>query len=171
MESIRVLDAWRPTEAPVTCGTLCRSANHLRMVVDQFDVENNPRYKPRDGLTFCNIFAWDVSRALACEIPHWWFGDEQDANQTHTWLAGGNGQRHGWSQVDEFAAQRLAREGRPVVASWKNPNPKKPGHIALLLPSPEGLGIRIAQAGTRNLFDRPVKDGFGDLPYLLFAHR
>lgn len=29
------------------------------------------RYAPRDGLTFCNIYAWDMSRILGREIPHW----------------------------------------------------------------------------------------------------
>ena len=36
-------------------------------IIDGFDVENNSKYLPSGGYTYCNIFAQDV--ADACDTP------------------------------------------------------------------------------------------------------
>src|SRR5437016_3818100 len=40
-------------------------------LINQFAVGFNPRYLPVHGNTYCNIFAWAVSRAMGAELPHW----------------------------------------------------------------------------------------------------
>jgi len=46
-----------------------RTPEAYNLLIDQFMVETNPRYKPRNGATFCNIYAWDVSVAMGVELP------------------------------------------------------------------------------------------------------
>ena len=60
---------WVASSAALTCGTLCRSPEHLRQVLAQFDLSDS-RYAADKTGTKCNIYAWDASRALSCELPH-----------------------------------------------------------------------------------------------------
>ena len=104
------VDAWLPTSFISTSTVGNRSAAALNNVIRQFDVENAERYRPwRNGSTYCNIFVWDVTRALGCEIPHYVdreSGDaryypnikgayELDANGVCDWLRR-RGAEHGW---------------------------------------------------------------------------
>lgn len=162
-------DPWMPVQPKVTCGSLCRSPVHLRQVVQQFDVVNNPRYRARPGATYCNIFLWDVTRALSVEVPHWWLGQEYTANQIAGWLLEYS-DRFGWRKVAPKEAEERARAGFPTVAVWRNPNRAKPGHLALLVPSGAGEGIRIAQAGASNFEDGPVERGFGQFQPAFWTH-
>jgi peptidoglycan hydrolase-like protein with peptidoglycan-binding domain len=147
-------------------------------VINQFAVGNNPRYTPRDSSgdgirdTFCNIFVWDVTRAMGAEIPHWvdskgnptgvGKGRELSANGTVDWLHQ-NGNRHGWKKVSAQEAQRLANQGHPAVAVWKNPGGI--GHVAVVRPGEvTSKGPAIAQAGARNFNSGHVKDSFGNAP-------
>jgi hypothetical protein len=81
-------------------------------------------------------------------------------------------------------AQRLANEGYLVVASYANPNRKKPGHIAVVRPSTKSdrllaeEGPDVTQAGRHNYQRTSVKNGFkshagawkrGEIHY--FAHK
>src|SRR5438067_1564270 len=73
-DGVHVPQPWKPTSPPLTNGSDNRSAANYAAVVKQFDVANNGRYTPNQqgkGETYCNIFLWDVTRALACEVPHW----------------------------------------------------------------------------------------------------
>jgi len=156
-----------PVDAPIRNGPHERSPDALRAVLAQFDVEANPRYRVRDtsgdGVedTFCNIFVWDATRALGCELDHYdENGRERSANGLALWLET-CGPYQDWLQVDASTAGACAARGRPVVAVWRNPG-KGPGHVAVLLP-PHGAQLRIAQAGRSNLFDVPIVRGFGRL--------
>lgn len=40
-------------------------------IIDGFDVENNSKYQPRNGTTYCNIFAQDVAKACDTPPSHW----------------------------------------------------------------------------------------------------
>lgn len=62
---------WLSVDAPLKNGPGNRSPELLRAVARQFEVERNPRYARSVGATWCNIFLWDVTAALRCEIPHW----------------------------------------------------------------------------------------------------
>ncbi|MDD4074827.1 MAG: hypothetical protein PHC80_01915 [Eubacteriales bacterium] len=142
-----------------------RSAALYRAVVDQFNVENNARYQPRDGSTYCNIFQWDVTKAMGAEIPHHTNAntgapttkDDPDvrymnANRISDWL-NSLGEKYGWYEVSAEQAQRLANQGHPAVTIWKN-NSGGHGHCQVVVPSEDGTydpvkGVAIAQAGRR----------------------
>ncbi len=142
-----------------------RSASSYRKVIDQLDVENNPRYAPRNGSTYCNIFQWDVTKAMGAEIPHYTNAntgaptskDDPDvrhmnANRISGWL-NEHGERYGWYEVSAEQAQRLANQGHPAVTIWKN-NSGGHGHCQVVCPSQNGdydpvRGVTIAQAGRR----------------------
>ncbi|HEX8825812.1 MAG TPA: peptidoglycan-binding protein [Archangium sp.] len=164
--------AWIPVDAPVRGNPSNRNAHTYNEVLNQFAVGNNPRYTPRGGNTYCNIFVWDATRAMGAEIPHWvdgagnptgvGKGRELNANATVDWLHQ-NGARHGYRQVSAAEAQQLANQGHPAVAVWKNPGGI--GHVAMVRPGEvTGQGPAIAQAGSKNFNNGHVKDSFGSRP-------
>ena len=61
-----------PTTPPVQSDASNRSVAIYNNVINQFAVGVNPRYQPSTNATYCNIFAWDVTRAMNAEIPHWY---------------------------------------------------------------------------------------------------
>jgi hypothetical protein len=68
--------------------------------------------------------------------------------------------------ISPFEAQSLANSGQVVAAVFLNPNPRKPGHIALVRPAdkPESLiqteGPQIIQAGGINYTSTSIRTGF-----------
>ncbi len=155
-----------------------RNAATYRAVMNQFNVENNERYrvnKNGTGDTYCNIFVWDVTRAMGAEIPH--FVDasgnpvaasgqgitETNANSVNDWL-NTHGARYGWQKVSAEQAQYYANSGMPAVTSWKNPSGH--GHLQMVSPSKTGTydpqnGVAIAQAGRLLINDGYIVDSYG----------
>ena len=93
------------------------------------------------------------------------------ANAQHDWLPSDGGKANGWSPVkDGIAAQDLANRGALVVAVFKNPDPKKSGHIAIIRPSTKGdaeikaEGPQVTQAGGTNMTSGTLQRGFGNHP-------
>jgi len=175
-------EAWKPTN-PQICGRPGeRSAERLDQVLDQFAVESAERYRAhrRTGSdTYCNIYVWDATSALGCEIPHYVdaatgaprsYPDvagavELGANSLHDWLVS-SGQTYGWREVSAAEAQALADQGYPAVTAWRNPNPARAGHVQMVRPSREGgydpaRGVAVAQAGARNSRYTYTSDVFG----------
>lgn len=157
----------KPINAPTTNNAGNRSVNAYNSVIDQFDVERNPRYAQRNGNTYCNIFVSDVTRAMGAEIPHWWNGREMDANATCDWLKN-NGGQYGWKPVTAQEAQAIANEGKPVVATWKNQGGI--GHVGIVRPGEIKNGPALAQAGSKNVNKAHVKDTFGNAEVVYYAH-
>jgi hypothetical protein len=97
------------------------------------------------------------------------------ANAQMHWLTQ-QGAQSGWQTVaDEHAAQTLANQGVFVIASYENPDPHKPGHIAILRPSVKSAaelaadGPQITQAGGHNYISTTLLNGFrGRRPHVLF---
>ena len=163
--------AWIPIDAPLQNQPGQRDPHRYDQVLNQFGVGSNPRYRPRGGNTYCNIFVWDATRAMGAEIPHWvdqrgrparvgapgaW---EMDANDTDRWL-NNQGAAAGWRKVSASEAQRHANSGAPAVVSWRNPGGI--GHIGMVRPGAiNARGPALAQAGSRNFNDGHVADGFG----------
>ena len=153
-----------------------RSLLTYRDVLSQFHVEVNPRYAPRQGTTFCNIYVWDCTRALGCEVPHWvgpagqavppGQGTETTANALLPWFIR-RGPAEGWKEVYPQDALVHVQEGRPCVAQYTAP--RGHGHIAMVLPGPNG-SLNVAQAGGKCLFDVPLKTGFGTCTPRFFIH-
>lgn len=172
---------WEPTTAPITSGTEHRNAAALVRVVAQHDVEHHDRYRPGNpGPTWCNIFAWDVTRALGCEVPHWIRSKETNANELVLWLEGHlhnggalQGPDHGWRPCDKPTARARALQGFPTLVTYSNPNPARSGHIAVVMPAgaPSGDDLQIAQAGASCFSYGPLASGFGPaLPLKWWTH-
>lgn len=156
-------NAWE-TASPGLVNTAAQRAPSLyRAVIDQFDVENNARYAVKNGNTYCNIFLWDVTRAMDAEIPHYTDpntgdiletgqgGQAMTANRISDWL-NTHGQRYGWVEATPEQAQMYANSGRPAVTVWKNPPGH--GHVQVVCPAEDGTynaekGVTVAQAGRR----------------------
>lgn len=155
------------------------------IIIDQFDVENNPRYKVRElpnGLgashpgpeTFCNIFAADVTWAMGLPVP--WLIDELgnpqpvssrpkrnwkslSANGMLQWLLE-HGPRYEWREVSAEQSQQNANKGIVTVACI-------PSHIAIVRPGESRVyksrvDPRCAQAGIKNKNNIFITNGFGE---------
>lgn len=88
------------------------------------------------------------------------------ANAQADWLPA-EGREKGWSPVaDGTSAQKLANRGTLVVAVYKNHDPKKSGHIAIIRPSEKSdaaikaEGPEVTQAGGHNHNACSLKEGF-----------
>lgn len=170
------VEPWQPYPFTVFNGEGHRSAQENRKVIQQFKVATNPRYTPRDALTYCNIFAgWDYTCAMGCEIPHWvdvfgnkvpvGNGSELTANKISDWL-NTQGASRGWREVTEFEARRLALEGKPTIVTWKNPFGN--GHQAVVFPNSDTTKTYIAQAGAICFENGLLSRGFGKQENLQF---
>lgn len=168
---------WEYVTAPLTNGSDNRSAQRLVAVIAQFDVEHNPRYQPvkekqPDGSfalrTFCKTLVWDVTRALGCEVPHWFRGKETTANDLEAWFAG-SGRTQGWRQVLGDEAMRLAQQGLPTLPYRRSAT--GPGHIGIVVPAfPTDIGVQVAQAGAVCFSHGSLDRGFGRVPVKFFTH-
>jgi hypothetical protein len=92
------------------------------------------------------------------------------ANAQFEWLRT-DGKQRGWHAVKSpLEAQRLANEGHLVVAAYRNPDPKKSGHVAFVRPSAkrerliESEGPQVIQAGASNYTSTSLKNGFRHHP-------
>ncbi len=91
------------------------------------------------------------------------------ANAQYEWLAGEAGRKEGWLPLgDGAAAQDAANRGDLVVAVYKNHDPKKSGHIALVRPGEKTEadiareGPDVIQAGGTNRTRTSLKKGFAN---------
>lgn len=176
----------------LTSDTSNRSSSLYRAVIDQFNVELNPRYQPNQrgyGDTYCNIFCWDVTSAMGAEVPYLTDRDtgeplseetgnakRMNANSMCEWL-NTYGSRYGWYEVTAEQAQALANQGKPVVTAKSNPTGH--GHMQIVSPSEDGLydperGVALAQAGgkLRNYtYMRNLYSASYEAQVQYFAHR
>jgi hypothetical protein len=91
------------------------------------------------------------------------------ANAQFDWLALDAGKKAGWVALkDAAAAQAAANDCRLVLASLKNPDPNKSGHIAIVRPGNKDAdllakeGPDVMQAGGTNALRTPLRKGFGN---------
>lgn len=136
-------EPWRPIELPVS-DMLLSEDDVVERILDLAHVEEAPRYAPKNHLTFCNILAWDVSRAFRKEVPHWYDpatgnsvfvgkGEEMSANGMQDWLLR-FGIERGWGVSSERKdALKWAQAKYLVLALWKNKTGHS-GHVAIVLP-------------------------------------
>jgi hypothetical protein len=115
----------------------------------------------RIGITYCNIFVWDVTRAMVGPkdaIPHVVKGQEMQVNKLVPWLRD-QGRKKGWHRIDARMAYQMANEGHPTIAIWMNPKEAHHGHVSMVRPgSPQEKGPAIAQAGTWVMDASHLKD-------------
>ncbi len=155
-----------PLVAPITSTPQMRTPEILDAVADQFGVEENPRYLPGDGFTYCNYFTVDFMAAMNAILPHWRFpasgnparpedstrgAREMLVNDLADWLDQ-HGGRYFWTEATAAEAQAWANTGKPALAIWKNAGGH--GHVAPVRPGDVGPvtldGPLVANAGTSN---------------------
>lgn len=160
-------EPWKPVLLRILSNA-SRSPKSYVGACAQFDVAKNPRYVGDVRGTYCNIFVWDCTRALGCEVPHWTsgkvgIGKEMRTPDMRAWL---QDEKNGWKCRTKEDAIASANFGFPTIMSWE---PTEPGigHVAMLLP--DGL---IAQAGRHNLWKATPEEGFGKklAQVLYFSH-
>lgn len=122
-----------------------------REITQRLDPMHNPRYQPRNGNTYCNVFTQDFMRERGVpsrDFPH------ALANDTNDWFHN-QGARHGWRQVSGEEAQSFVNGGGTAVVSRKNPSGH--GHIAPIIEGQtEGGAPRISNVGSRNFAEGPA---------------
>lgn len=153
---VRNRDFGKRVNAPLTNDPGNRTPDTYNQLLDQFNVETNPRYAEREGNTLCNAYVLDVLWAAGTEIPH------MNADGVATWLEQ-QGQAHGWRAVSAAEAQDWANNGYPTVAAYYG-GAIESGHLAMVRPGPydEASGPTISQAGAENLNQTTVVRGFGE---------
>lgn len=169
---------------PLTNLPGARSRAVYSQLINQFAVGNNPRHLPGGGYTYCNIFVWDVSRAMGAEVPHWIdnagniavpgapHAREININGGVIWMHEHGVSGQGWRSVTAQGAQDAANEGLLAIAMWKNPTGGH-GHTAVIRPGPASVGSggpTIAQAGAHNFNSGQVVNGFGHLSPEYYCH-
>ncbi len=181
-EAVTPFSASKPANPTITSQQGNRNPGLYRSVIDQFQVPTNPRYavnKKGNNDTYCNIFLWDVTKAMGTEIPHYVdpvtleakaYPDvsgakELNANGIYDWL-GTKGGDYGWVQVTPEQAQQYANQGLPVVTAWKNTQGGH-GHVQVVSPSNDGQydpsrGVMIAQAGRTLTNYAPITDIYNE---------
>ncbi len=120
--------------------------------------------------THCSQFVAAVADRLAIPLlrpPE--HGVVLLANAQYDWLAADAGKRAGWVALkDGAAAQAAANDGRLVLASLKNPDATRPGHIAVVRPGTKDAGLLaqegpdVMQAGGTNALRISLRKGFGN---------
>ena len=115
-DEVSSTDTWKAVNAPVQSRERRRSAQVLRTVIDQFAVGHNPRYTPESPTKpRAHVFVWDVSRAMSCEVPHFFAGREGSLSQTVDWVRR-EGPVNGWRRLDATTAAAAAEGGELVLA-------------------------------------------------------
>jgi hypothetical protein len=157
---------WRALTAPVKSKPKKRNPRILWTVIDQFAVAKNKRYDAPDG-SRAHVFAWDVSLAMECPIPHHRQGRELSLAQTVDWFRY-EAAAVGWLKVDAEGAVAAADAGQLVYVIPKNPKLKQ---IAIVRPGGAGDdGLpRVASAGLPRGNDLGVAEALGRDP-LYFTH-
>lgn len=152
-----------------------RSPFAILKTLKVLNFENGQRYSPKGNKTFCNIAMWDGTKALGCEIPHYYnpetghktkfgVGKEMSANDIQGWMDS-FGKENGWEKVSGTQAIIDAANGLPVLIVYTNPNYNKSGHVAFFLD-----GNYVIQAGAKcGIFS--VIEIFGNLPFTLYTHK
>lgn len=178
---------WFCGGAEVEAEPVSAAAQRVIGVIDALDVEHhwpagihvNWQTGEPDGReertpgkhTHCSAFVASAAKHLNIYIlrpPE--HGQILLANAQYDWL-GAAGAAQGWSEISgPVAAQRAANEGRFVVATYRNHNDDKPGHIAIVRPADKSEAVirsegpQIEQAGGTNYRSTTLQKGFAGHP-------
>ena len=149
--------------------------DHLWLAGDRVDWETGePRGAWNDGSahTHCSTFVASIAKRMGIYVLR--PPDHSAvllANAQMGWLGSVAAAGAGWRPVPEAAAaQEDANRGDLVLAAFENPDPDKPGHIAIVRPSGidlatlEEQGPFVTQAGGHNALSTPLARGFRNHP-------
>jgi hypothetical protein len=122
--------------------------------------------------THCSAFVASVAKRLGIYVLR--PADHSAlllANAQMGWLGSVAATGAGWRPLpDAAAAQARANDGDLVLAAFENPDPDKPGHIAIVRPSDidaatlQEQGPFVTQAGGHNALSTPLARGFRNHP-------
>jgi len=166
------------------CGPITMDGERLRRFLDDSGVDHLwlsgfrvdwqtgaaiKAWPPGTGAhTHCSAFAASVAMRLGVYLlrpPQ--HRQALLANAQMGWLRSPEAAAGGWRMLpDAFIAQAEANRGTLVVAVFENPNPTKPGHIAIVHPGPITAsaltqnGPMVSQAGGHNALAVPLAQGF-----------
>ncbi len=171
------------------CGPISAEGRKLLAILDGTNVEalwlahehvnwetgepdKDADYEGPGKATHCSAFAAAVGKRVGVYMlrpPE--HGQILLANAQAGWFHSAAAQQNGWREVKTpKEAQTLANEGNLVTVVYENPDPHKPGHIAIVRPaarSPRLLdenGPEITQAGEKNFVKTSTKVGFEHHP-------
>jgi len=142
---------------------------HLWIIANRVNWETGAAIGPstRATATHCSAFAAAASERLGVYLlrpPQ--HGQDLLASAQLVWLREA-GTASGWRSLPGPAeAQAAANRGDLVVEAFENPNPVRPGHIAIVRPSEQSRetldrdGPRETQAGGVNKLDTSTREGF-----------
>lgn len=171
----------RPDDNEPCCGLISARGRRVLEVLDRADVEHlwlphehvnwetgQPESSAHVYSSHCSAFAAAISKRLDVYMLR---PPEHSpvllASAQTAWFGRDEGKRAGWHQLDTTSqAQTLSNAGELVVASYESPEPRKPGHIAIVRPSLKTAGAladdgpEITQAGGENYADSNVRTGF-----------
>lgn len=113
-------DASRAVTPKYVSRTEDRRVTIINDIIAQFRLGINPRYTAKAGMdknSTSQIFLWDYTVAMACEIPiKNDVGKILTATQIADWMMSTYGRSSGWQSVTAEEAQMAANSGKPAVA-------------------------------------------------------
>ncbi len=128
--------------------------------------------KTSSSLTHCSAYGAAIAYRLGVYLlrpPQ--HGQTLLANAQCVWLATDSAKNLGWQKVSTaLEAQNAADSGFLVVIGYQNPNPKSPGHFAIVRPAVKTLtllnaeGPQESQSGNINSENISMKVGFSSHP-------
>lgn len=166
-EPLQNRDLWKSLSPPATSGPGKRTRALYDAVLNQFGLTVNPRYDDdAPGKQRGHIFAWDVSRAMGCEIPHFVGAKELTLAQTCDWVRH-EGPMRGWKRVSDmeifdranggYLVVALPREARVKFLGIVRPQEEPPDSTPRLM----GIGLRRGEGlHPRELFGSKLMDCF-----------
>jgi hypothetical protein len=142
--------------------------DHLWLAGHHVDwLSGEPTAGTHESATHCSAFVGAVADRLGVYVlrpPQ--HSQTLLANAQLGWLRDAD-TASGWRALaDPVAAQVAANRGELVVEAFENPNPHRPGHIAIVRPSEQSRsaldqdGPRETQAGETNALDISTAEGF-----------
>lgn len=170
-------------QAQPCCGPITQDGERLARVLDSSDVMQRwlagwhvdwrtgekDRTTPGgpEAKTHCSAFVAAIAERLGAYVlrpPE--HRQELLANAQMRWLRE-HGSEQGWRVLaSDMTAQAAANRGELVLEAFENPNPHKPGHIAIVRPSLktreelERDGPQETQAGEQNATSITTAAGF-----------
>lgn len=166
---VTAIETWRAVNAPIQSRPGRRSPELYELVLKQFAVAHNPRYRGEGpDRSRAHIFIWDVTRAMNAEVPHFQGARELTLAQTAEWV------RHdalmlGWKRADQATALASAQNGSPVLAL---PRDLKLKFLALVCPVPPGPDGRplVAGAARKPGVNLTIQEALGVFTADYFVH-
>ena len=160
-------------------GDAAAQVAELTAIGDWLQVNQSARYAPRDGKTFCNVYAADYCYLAGVYLPRvWWTGGaiariaqgeqvpvapddtvrEMRADDLFRWLLDFGGV-FGWRRVsDATALQNAANEGGVGIVCADREAAGRPGHITVVVPENPNHSAERDAAGN---VDQPLQSQAG----------